>query len=135
MAIEKKTIKTKIYLVLKDIDPNTKCPPQSRLIIETISKAGGKLRREELLTLLKRPVEEGGLKTNQTAERILGFYKPKLVAMGVLREDEESTEVDFEVPDKPAKEEKAAGDAATPAEASAGKGKSKKGEKGEHKAA
>ena len=129
MAIVKKEVKKKVYVVLKDVGANDKCPPQAKLIIDTIKAAGGKIGREELLTLLKRPVDQGGLKTNQTAERILGFYKPKLTEMGILREDTVTSEVEVEVPDKPAKEEKAA---AAPASAPAAQ---TKGKKGEHTAA
>ena len=137
MAIVKKQIKKKVYSVLKDVDANDKCPPQARLIVDTIKTAGGKIEREELLTLLKRPPEQGGLKTNQTAERILGFYKPKLTEMGVLQEVTETEEIEVEVPDKPAKADApatpaaAAGAAAdAPAEPA-----SVKGAKGKHKAA
>lgn len=103
MAIVKKQIKKKMYSTKRDIGANDKCPPQARLIIELIKNSGGKIEREELLTLLRRSPEEGGLKTNQTPERILGFYKPKLTEMGVLQEDTEISEIDVEVPDKPVK--------------------------------
>jgi len=103
MAIVKKQIKKKFYAVLKDVGQNDKCPPQARLIVDTIKAAGGRVEREALLELLKRPPEQGGLKTNQTAERILGFYKPKLTETGVLKEETETTEIEVEVPDKPAK--------------------------------
>lgn len=136
MATEIKKVKKRIYLILKDVDPNTKCPPQSRLIVDTIKSGGGKMEREELLTLLKRPPDQGGLKTNQTAERILGFYKPKLIADGILREDEETIEVEVEVPDKPAKAEQAEQAAAAGAEGGEHKPKKGgKGHKGEHQAA
>ena len=141
MAIVKKQIKKKVYSVLKDVGANDKCPPQARLIVDTIKTAGGKIEREELLTLLKRPPEQGGLKTNQTAERILGFYKPKLTEMGVLKEETEVTEIDVEVPDKPVKADAPAAPAAAtgaaadaPAEAPA-EPASVKGAKGKHKAA
>ena len=137
MAIVKKQIKKKVYSVLKDVGANDKCPPQARLIVDTIKTAGGEIEREKLLTLLKRPPEQGGLKTNQTAERILGFYKPKLTEMGVLKEETEVTEIDVEVPDKPVKADAPAAPAAAadaPAEAPA-EPASVKGAKGKHKAA
>ena len=87
MAIVKKEVKVKYYAVLKDLDPNEKCPPQCKLIVDTIKAAGGRVEREELLTLMKRPPAEGGLTTTQTAERILGFYRPKLAAAGVMKEE------------------------------------------------
>ena len=108
MAIVKKQIKNKVYSILKGIGENDKCPPQALLIVKTIQDAGGKIGREELLKLLGRAPEEGGLTTNQATERILGFYRPKLVALGVLQEDVVVTEIDVEVPDKPAKPAKAA---------------------------
>jgi hypothetical protein len=102
MAIEKRKIKKTFYSVLKAVADSDKCPPQAKLIVSTIVTAGGRIEREELMTLLKRPVEEGGLKTNQTAERILGFYRPKLTEMGVLKEEKVEEEIEVEVPDKPA---------------------------------
>ena len=141
MAIVKKQVKTKIYSVLKDVGPSDKCPPQARLLVDTIKAAGGRIEREELLTLLTRPPEQGGLKTNQTAARILGFYKPKLTEMGVLQEETEVTEIDVEVPDTPVKADAPAAPAAAtgaaadaPAEAPA-EPASVKGAKGKHKAA
>ena len=135
MAIVKKQIKKKVYSVLKDVGANDKCPPQARLIVDTIKTAGGKIEREELLTLLKRPPEQGGLKTNQTAERILGFYKPKLTEMGVLKEETEVTEIDVEVPDKPVKADAPADMPAATAEAAAPAPDKTKDNKGKHKAA
>lgn len=145
MATVKKQIKKKTYTVLKDIDANQKCPPQQRLILDTIKAAGGTMSREDLMTALKRPVEQGGLKTNQTAERIFGFYKPTLVENGILQENTETTEVEVEVPDKPAKKTDAAaagtapsGDASPATPAATEKkatGEKHKGAKGEPKAA
>ena len=138
MAIVKKQIKKKVYSVLKDVGANDKCPPQAHLIVDTIKTAGGKIEREELLTLLKRPPEQGGLKTNQTAERILGFYKPKLTEMGVLQEVTETEEIEVEVPDKPAKADAPAATAAAPAataEAAPPAPDKVKDAKGKHKAA
>jgi hypothetical protein len=106
MATVKKEVKTKFYVVVNDIGANDKCPPQSRLIVDTIKAAGGRMSREDLLAALKRPPDQGGLKTNQTAERILGFYKPKLTEINVLKEEIETKEIEVEVPDKPAKEAK-----------------------------
>jgi hypothetical protein len=108
MAIEKRKETKTYYSILKKLEENTKCPPQSKLIIDTITAAGGKMEREALLAQLKRPPEQGGLKTNQTAERILGFYRPKLMQAGILKEDKVTTEVEVEVPDKPKAEAKAA---------------------------
>lgn len=118
MAIEKKIVKSRVYKVLKAVGESDKCPPQSKLIVATIAAAGGSLGRDELITLLKRLPAEGGLTTNQSAERILGFYTPRLKEMGVLEVETVNTEVEVEVPDKPVKEAKtkkadapAAGDA------------------------
>lgn len=131
MATEKKQVKTKVYVVVRELADSEKCPPQAKLIIDTIKAAGGKMSREDLLTQLKRPAEQGGLKTNQTAERILGFYRPKLVDdLGILKEETVTTEIEVEVPDKPAKAPKAEGASAT------GGGESKeKGKKGPQKTA
>lgn len=131
MATVKKQIKKKSYEVAKPISDSDKCPPQARLIVETVKAAGGKMTREELLAALKRPADQGGLKTNQTAERILGFYKPKLVEMGVLKEVTTTEEIEVEVPDKPAKEAAAAAPASETKPAKEGE----KGKKGTSKAA
>ena len=140
MAIVKKQVKNKSYVLLKEVEASDKCPPQARLIVDTIKAAGGTIGREDLLKLLQRPPAEGGLTTNQTAERILGFYRPKLTAMGVLREDVETVEVEVEVPDKPEKPAKAAAPAADPAATDGGAPAPAatdkvKGHKGSHKAA
>jgi hypothetical protein len=142
MATVKKIIKTRFYVLTKEVGANDKCPPQAKLILDTIKAAGGKMTREDLIKDLKRPVEEGGLKTNQTAERILGFYKPRLTEMGVLKEETETSEIEVEVEDKPAKapkEKAAAGtDGATAdstAEAGTAPGTASKGAKGEPKRA
>ena len=117
MAIVKREVKKKFYSVLKEVGASDKCPPQARLIVDTIKTAGGRVEREELLTLLRRPVDQGGLKTNQTAERILGFYRPKLTALDVLKEDVEVETIEEEVPDEPAKAAAPAAEAAGAASA------------------
>jgi hypothetical protein len=131
MAIEKKKVTNKSYTILKEIGPNDKCAPQARLIVDTIKANGGTMTREALLAALKRPVEQGGLKTGQTHERILGFYKPKLADMGVMREISEEKEIEVEVPDKPAKEAAPAKEAKAPK----APGEGEKGKKGEPKTA
>jgi len=102
MATEKKEITKKFYVVLRDVGEADKCPPQAKLIVETIKNAGGRVEREALLALLRRPVEEGGLKTNQTVERILGFYRPRLGDMKIMLEEAVKETIEVEVPDKPA---------------------------------
>ncbi len=132
MAIVKKEVKYKVYSVLKEVGTNDKCPPQAQVILAAIKARGGSVKREDLVADLKKPIESGGLKTNQTAERILGFYKPKLIEMGVLKEETKTETIDVEVPDKPAKAEAPAKtDAAAPAKAE----KASKGSKGEAKGA
>jgi hypothetical protein len=108
MATKKVVEKVKYYVLDKPIPEGEKCPPQSRLIVETVQKAGGKITRDELLRLLRRPVEEGGMKATQPIERVLGFYRPRLKEAGILHEVEESHETEVEVPDEPAKAEGAA---------------------------
>lgn len=138
MATQKKEVKTKFYTTKAEVGPNEKCPPQAKLILDTIKSNGGKVERGELIKLLSRPPAEGGLTTNQTPERILGFYKPKLVESGFLEEVVETSTIEIEVPDKPAKAEKPAADAtaAAPVTAEAGAPGSKvKGAKGKKEAA
>lgn len=101
MATVKKMIKVQTFTLKKELGEADKCPPQSKLIIDSLKAAGGKMTREELLGSLRRPPEEGGLKTVQTPERIVSFYKPRLEAAGILQVDLESKEIDVEVPDKP----------------------------------
>jgi len=113
MATKIVKTKQKFYVTLREIAANEKCPPQAKLIIDLIAANGGKISKEDLIALLQRPPNpaaplEGGLVTTQTAERILGFYRPKLAEMGVAREEETITETKVEVPDPPAKEEKPA---------------------------
>ena len=106
MAIVKKEVRNRYYTIVSDLGENVKCPPQALLIINTIKAAGGRIGREELITLLKRPPEDGGLKTGQTVERILGFYRPRLIDMGVMKEEFEVSVIEVELPDKPKKEKK-----------------------------
>jgi hypothetical protein len=127
MAKEIKKVSVKVVTLLKEIAASDKCPPQQRLIVETLKGAGGKLDKSELIALLSRPVEEGGLKTNQTPDRIYGFYRPKLVAAGTISETSEDRETEVEVEDKPAVAEKPA------KEKKEKKSKSVKGEVGEKK--
>jgi len=134
MALVKKKVTTKSYVVTKEVGPNDKCPPQARLIVEVIKAAGGTMLRDDLLAALKKPVEQGGLKTNQTAERILGFYRPKLADMGVMKEVEDTKEIEVEEADKPAKEVKPPKEAKA-AKAGAAPGEGDKGKKGEPKTA
>jgi hypothetical protein len=101
MAIVKKQVKTKFYTALRPVSDTDKVPPQAKLIVKTLLDAGGKLFSDELIKLLSRKPEDGGLVTNQTPKRILGFYKPKLSEIGILQEEVETTEVDTEVPDRP----------------------------------
>lgn len=130
MATQKKQIKVKNFKIVKPVAESDKCPPQSKLIVDTILAAGDSgVSREDLLTALKRPPAEGGLTTNQTAERILSFYTPKLTAMGVLEVEVLTKEIEVEVPDKPVKEPVAAGDAGPAGEPASEGGKGKKGSK------
>ena len=112
MATEKKQIKTRFYTALRPVADTDKVPPQAKLIMSTIVEAGGRVERDALLQLLSRKPEDGGLKTNQTADRILGFYRPKLTEIGILKEETETTEIDVEVPDKPEKPAKVKKEAA-----------------------
>ena len=122
MATEKKVVKIKVYSSPKQLGENEKCPPQAKLILKLIAEnaVDGKIERDALITLLKRPPAEGGLETRQSPERILGFYRPRLVEQGVLLEETIDREIEVEVPDKPAKAETpAAADGSTPADGAA----------------
>ena len=143
MATVTKEIKKKVYRTTNPIDANAKCPPQMRLIIDTINANGGKMTREDLVVALGRPTENGGLKTVQTPERILSFYRPKLIALQVVSEETIVETIEVEVPDKPAKSESPA---PAPSEGEPTNGEPSEGEspavengkklgKGKHKAA
>jgi hypothetical protein len=105
MAIVKKDVQTRYYKAVKAVGPNDKCPPQAKLIMDTIIANEGRISRPDLIALLGRPAAEGGLTTRQTPERILGFYTPKLTEMGVLDATEiVTTQIEVEVPDEPVEE-------------------------------
>ena len=107
MATVKKQIKTTYYTATREIAAEEKAPPQARLIIKTILGAtDGKISRKDLIEQLNRKPEDGGLTTNQGADRVFGFYRTKLIELGVLAEAVETTEIDVEVPDKPVKVKK-----------------------------
>ncbi len=127
MATVKKEIKNRSYALAKEVDPNQKCPPQAQLILNILKEAGGKMTRDALLTALKRPPDQGGLTTTQSAERILGFYKPKLIELQAMTEIVDVTSIDIEVPDKPAPAEKPAKAPKTAAASAGEKGVGKKG--------
>lgn len=110
MAI--KAVKVKIYDVLRQVGEADKCPPQAQLIVKTITANGGPIERDKLIELLSRPVDQGGLKTNQTPARILAFYRQPLQEMGILQESTVVREI--EVPDPPVKEKPAKAAAAEP---------------------
>ena len=122
MATETKKVKktTTYYTSGRDIGPSEKCPPQAKLILDIVKANGGKVERTALLALLNRTPDgtpNGGLKTNQTAERILGFYRPKFKAEGTLTEEKIVTEeeIQVEVKEKPAPAAAAAAPAGEPA--------------------
>lgn len=123
MATKEVKTKKKFYKVLKPIEMNQKCPPQSKLIVDTVVGAGGRISRDELLDLLKRPPAEGGLTTDQTAERILSFYRPRLRDSGTMVEEIEETTETVEVPDEPAAEPAAEKPAKAAKAPKSGKGK------------
>lgn len=105
MATKKKEVKTQVFSLLRDLTDSDKCPPQSRAIVGVLKKLGGKnIGRKEILDGLRAP---GIVSTAQSIERIFGFYRPRLIEMGVMKEDVSITHIDVEVPDKPAKEAKA----------------------------
>lgn len=122
-----KTVKFKTYEVPRQPETSEKCPPQALLIINTIVSAGGSMRRADLLAALKRPPAEGGLTTCQSYERVLGFYRPKLEAMGVLKEVDGTEEI--QVPDPPAAAVDAGAVPGPDGTVAAPKGKGKKGKK------
>lgn len=107
MATEKKKVITKKFTLARELNDADKCPPQAKVVVGVIKSLGGKADRAAIIDKLKAA---GTLTTNQTVERIFGFYRPRLIAMGVLKEEVEETVVEVQVPDKPAKAEKPAGE-------------------------
>lgn len=131
MAIVKKTIHETHFVHKQDAGANDKCPPQALVILKAIAESEGqRIERSALVALLS----DGRLTTRQTPERILGFYKPRLLEAGWIAEEKVAREIEVEVADKPEKPAKAvaeAAEAADPAAAGAAPAsvKSKKGHK------
>jgi len=98
MAIVKKQVKSKFYSLIREINDKDKCPPQALVVVKAIAE--GKSGRKELVEKLSQP---GRLTTTQTPERIFSFYRPRLIDMGVVKEEVVTSEIDVEVPDKPEK--------------------------------
>ena len=108
-TVTKKTTEV-TYTIEKQPDASQKCPPQAKLIIDILSAQPNQTAtRAELMALLKRDPADGGLKTTQTAEKILGFYQPKLEEQGILKVTKNVTETQVEAPDKPSKTKAAKG--------------------------
>jgi hypothetical protein len=129
MPTEKKTVNVQHFELLRELTDKDKCPPQAKVIVTILKAAGKPMSRADLIAELSKP---GVLTTRQTPERIFGFYRPRLIEMGMLKESQVATEVEVEVAEKPAKAEKAAAapaDGAAPTEVP----KSVKGKKGEPK--
>lgn len=127
MATVKKTINETHFVHKQDVGANDKCPPQAIVILNAIKDAENqRIERSALVSLLS----DGRLTTRQTPERILGFYKPKLIAAGFIAEEKVPVEIEVEVPDKPEKPAKAAVEPDQKAEGAAPASvKSKKGNK------
>ncbi len=110
MATEKRTINETHLVHVQDVGANDKCPPQAIVILDTIKAAENKrLERSALIALLS----DGRLTTRQTPERILSFYKPRLISAGFIKEEKVPVEIEVEVADKPAKAETVAAGSAT----------------------
>lgn len=121
-----KSIEKKSYQLIRDLDPEKdKCPPQAKVILETLKAAPEQtMERAELIAALK----DGRLKATQPEERVFGFYRPKLIAAKLIREI--LCKVDIEVPDKEPKKVVST-DGSEPAEgAEAGEAKQTKSTKG-----
>lgn len=57
-----------------------KLPSQARVLLATLAAAGGTLTREQLLAKL----DPDELRTKQPVQRILAFYYPQLVKLGLI---------------------------------------------------
>lgn len=124
MATTKKEVKTQVFSLVRDLTDSDKCPPQARAIVSILKAHGKAISRKDLLEAMK---VTGVITTTQSIERIFGFYRPRLVDMGVMKEDVHISHVEVEVPDKPAKEPKAP----KAEKAAAGDGKTAEGKVGE----
>lgn len=127
MAIEKKTIHETHFVHKQDVGANDKCPPQALVIVNTIKEAENQRLERSALTAL---LSDGRLTTRQTPERILGFYKPRLIAAGHIAEEKVPVVIEVEVPDKPEKPAKATAEAGQQTEGVAGASASVKSKKG-----
>ncbi len=113
MATEKKKVTIKKFALARELNDSDKCPPQAKVVVAAVKALGGKAERAAIIDELKKG---GTLTTTQTVERIFGFYRPRLIDMGVLKEEVEEKTIDVEVADKAPKVEKPA-KAETPKEA------------------
>ena len=97
-----KTIEKKSYQLIRDLDSEKdKCPPQAKVILDTLKAAPEQtMERVALIEALK----DGRLKATQPEERVFGFYRPKLIAAKLIKEI--IFKVEIEVPDKEPKEPK-----------------------------
>ena len=57
-----------------------KLPHQAQVLLATLAAAGGSLTREQLLAKL----DPDELRTKQPVQRILAFYQPQLVQLGLM---------------------------------------------------
>ncbi len=113
MATEKKKVVTKKFSLTRELNDSDKCPPQAKVVVAALKALGGKADRATIIAELKKG---GTLTTTQTVERIFGFYRPRLIDLGVLKEEVVETVVEVQVPDKPPKAEKPAKEAKPAAE-------------------
>jgi hypothetical protein len=104
MTTVTKVVQVPTFELLREIVQTDKCPPQMKVIVDALQKLGGTASRAALVEAISVP---GVLTTKQTPDRILGFYRPRMIEMGLLKQFDTPTEVETEVPDKPAKAEKA----------------------------
>jgi hypothetical protein len=70
---------------LRALTEEDKLPPQAKIIVNTIISKVGQGNDIELDALVEELKANGELNTRQDVKRIIGFYRPKLEAAGLIQ--------------------------------------------------
>jgi hypothetical protein len=74
---------TKFYRVARGLKKDEKIAPQARVIIETIKNFGEAVDRTAVVSALE---SNKLLNTKQDVSKVFTFFRPQLVASGILKE-------------------------------------------------
>jgi hypothetical protein len=81
---------TKFYRVARGLKKDEKIAPQARVIIETIKNFGEAVDRTAVVSALE---SNKLLNTKQDVSKVFTFFRPQLVASGILKETTAAKEV------------------------------------------